>query len=190
MSTLFWGQNRDAIPADENVVRRTTDPVRTDAPAAEMEGRPEYNETETDANPDLGMVNRQVASDWNATTKYSPSWAGTANPTESFAYVNSRIDSVGTAAEREMRGEQGHGTMAFAVGVEPVIREGGQFGADYFAVDPRLIQEAAGDYMIPDASQDHDSVSATAGQAVRNAKDAGAAGQYAAWYGALMNGMG
>jgi hypothetical protein len=80
--------------------------------------------------------------------------------------------------------------MAFAVGIEPVIRDGGQYGADYFAVDPKLIQESAGDYMIPDASQDHDSVSATAGQAVRNAKDAGAAGQYAAWYGALMNGMG
>lgn len=190
MSTLFWGQYRDNIPADENTVRSTTAPVDKDAPPAEMVGRPEFNEVETDPNPNLGMVNRQLASDWNASTRYAPGWAGTANPTESFAYVNERIDKVGTAADREMRGEFGHGTMAFAVGIEPVIRDGGQYGADYFAVDPRLIQETAGDYMLPDASQDHDAVSATAGQAVRNAKDAGAAGQYAAWYGALMNGAG
>lgn len=187
MSTLFWGQYRDAIPTEENVVRRTAEPVDKNAPAAEMEGRPEFNEVETDPNPDLGFVNRQVASDWNASQKYAPGWAGTANPTESFAYVNERIDRVGTAAQREMNGEFGHGTMGFAVGIEPVIREGGQYGADYFAVDPKLIQETAGDYMQPDPSQDHDAVSATASQAVRNAKDAGAAGQYSAWYAAFMN---
>lgn len=188
MSTLFWGQYRDSIPTDENIVRSTTEYVQTDAPPAEMEGPPEFNELETDSNPNLGMVTRQVASDWHASEQYSPSWADTANPTESFAYVNERMDKIGTAAAREMAGAFGHGTMAYAVGIEPVIRDGGQYGADYFAVDPRLIQETAGDYMVPDASHDHDAVGATAGQAVRNAKDAGAAGQYAAWYSALTSG--
>lgn len=185
MSTLFYGQFRRPVPTDENVVRATTEAVDPNAPPAEMEGAPEFNEVETDPNPNIGLENRQLASDWHASQQYPPSWASRANPTESFAYVNERIDKVGTAAQREMSGQFGHGTMAFAYGIEPVIREGGQFGADYFAVDPRLIQEAAGSYMMPELGQDHDAVSATAGEAVRDAKNAGASGQYAAWYSAL-----
>ena len=187
MSTLFIGQYRDTVPTDENMVRSTTEYVEPNAPAAEMQGPPEFNEVETDPNPNLGMVTRTVASDWHATEKYAPGWAETANPTSSFGYVNEKVDKDGTAATREMAGEFGHGTMAFAIGIEPVIREAGQYGADYFAVDPRLIQDTAGDYMMPDASADHDAVSATAGQAVRNAREAGAAGQYASWYASLMN---
>lgn len=189
MSTLLWGHNRDLVPTDENKVRSTTDPVEPDAPAAEAVGAPEFNEVETDTNPHLGLVNRQVASDWHPVEKYTPGWANTANPTGSFALINDQVDSSGTAAAREMRGEQGHGTMAYAIGIEPVVRDGGQYGADYFAVDPRLIQETGGAYMTPAPGQDHDSVSAAANRAVQNAKDAGAAGQYAAWYSALQMGM-
>lgn len=188
MSTLLFGHNRDLVPTDENAVRLTTDPVTPDAPAAEMVGPPEFNEVETDLNPHNGLATRQVASDWHASEKYSPGWAGTANPTDSFAHINRQVDSSGTAAAREMRGEQGHGTMAYAIGIEPVIRDGGQYGADYFAVDPRMIQETGGDYMTPAPGMDHDAVSATANRAVQNAKDAGAAGQYAAWYSALQAG--
>lgn len=187
MSTLLWGQYKDAIPVEENIVRSPTEYVTPNAPPAEADGPPEFNEVETDSNPALGMVTRELASDWHASEKYSPAWAATSNPTESFNRVNGRMDAVGTAAEREMSNQFGHGTMAFAIGIEPVIREGGQYGADYFAVDPRLIQESAGNYMMPDAAQDHDSVSATANRAVQNAKDAGAAGQYASWYAAFMN---
>lgn len=186
MSTLFWGQYRENIPVQEKLVRSTTEAIQVDGPAAEMEGAPQFNEVETDANPSLGMVTRQLASDWHASEQYVPSWANRSNPTSSFGYVNEKVDSDGTAARREMTGEFGHGTMGYAIGIEPVIREGGQFGADYFAVDPRLIQETAGDYMGVVSTQDHDAISATAGQAVRNAKDAGAAGQYASWYAAFM----
>lgn len=191
MSTLFWGQYRESIPTDEKLVRSTTEYVDVNAPAAEADGAPEFNEFEADPNPALGMVTRQVASDWHESEKYAPSWGDRSNPSDSFAYVNRKVDSDGTAAAREMNGEFGHGTMAYAVGIEPVIREAGAFGADYFAVDPRLIQETAGNYMLPDAAQDHDAVSATANAAVRNAKDAGAAGQYASWWSALQStGMG
>lgn len=189
MSTLLFGHNRDLVPVDENAVRRTTDVVPpSDQPPAEMVGPPEFNEVETDLNPHTGLATRQVASDWHASEKYSPEWALHANPTESFAIIDRQIDSSGTAAMREMAGEQGHGTMAYAIGIEPVIRDGGAYGADYFAVDPRLIQETGGAYMTPAPGQDHDAVSANASQAVRNAKDAGAAGQYASWYAALQVG--
>lgn len=188
MSTLFWGQNRSITSVDSNAVRQTTDPVTPDAPAAEMAGPPEFNEVETDLNPHNGLATRQVASDWHASEKYVPGWASYANPTSSFAAINQQVDSSGTAAAREMMGQQGHGTMAYAVGIEPVIRSGAQFGADYFAVDPRVIQETGGDYMSPAPGLDRDSVSASANKAVQNAKDAGAAGQYAAWYAALQTG--
>jgi len=189
MSTLLLGHHRDLVPTDENTVRRTTDPVpSSDSLPAEMVGPPEFNEVETDLNPHNGLATRQVASDWHASEKYTPGWAHIANPTASFAQINGQVDSSGTAAAREMMGEQGHGTMAYAIGIEPVIRDGGQYGADYFAVDPRLIQETGGAYMTPAPGIDRDSVSAGAANAVRNAKDAGAAGQYASWYAALQAG--
>lgn len=186
MSTLFYAQMREPVPADESVVRSTTAPVEPDAPPAEMQGPPEFNEVETDPNPHLGMVTRQVASDWHPSERYAPGWAGTANPTESNAIVNRQIDSSGTAAAREMAGHQGHGTMAYAVGIEPVIRDGAVFGADYFAAGERPIQETAGADMQPAPGMDRDAVSAAAGKAKTDARDANAAGLYQAWYAAMV----
>lgn len=187
MSTLLYSLNRNAVPADENKLRSTADPVDEDAPAAEASGAPEWNERETDPNPNLtGLVNRQVASDWHAVEKYSPAWAAYANPTASFAEVNGKMDAVGTAAAREMRGEQGHGTMAYAVGIEPTLRDGSVFGADYFAVNEKGAQENVTNYMSVAPGLDHDHVAATAGAAKGAARDAAASSQYGAWYSAMM----
>jgi hypothetical protein len=188
MSTLLYGMYRESVPPEENVVRATTAVVEKDAPPAEAAGPPEWNERETDPNPDLGMVNRQVASDWHASEKYAPSWAATANPTSSFTYINERQDRVGTAAAREMAGEFGHGTMAYAIGIEPTLRDGAAFGADYFAVDERGAQETAGLYMQAAPGLDRDAVTAAAAAAESNSRDATAASVYKQWYAATIGG--
>lgn len=182
MSTLLYGMDRAPVPVDESAVRSTVDPSTPDAPPAEAAAAPDFNQVETDPNPHNGLATRQVASDWHASERYAPSWADRANPTASFAEVNSRIDSTGTAAARELAGEQGHGTMAYAVGIEPVLREGGAFGADYFAVDPRGAMEGIGDEMSLAPGVDHDVTGAVAGAAKSAARDATAASTYAAWY--------
>jgi len=185
MSTLLYGIGRAPVPADEAEVRSTVTPSTPDAPAAEAAGAPDWNEVETDPTPHTGLATRQVASDWHESEKYAPGWASTANPTESFASVNSRIDSAGTAAAREMAGQFGHGTMGFAVGIEPVLRDGAAFGADYFAVDERGAQEGIENQLSAPLGVDRDDVSAQAAMAKGAARDATAASTYAAWYAAV-----
>lgn len=182
MSTLLYGLQRAPIPTDEAEVRSTVTESVPDAPPAEAAGAPEFNEVETDTSTHTGLVTRQVASDWHQPEKYAPSWADRANPTASFASVNGRIDSDGTAAAREMAGQFGHGTMGYAVGIEPVIRDGGQYGADYFAVDRPDLQDGMGNQMSLAPGIDHDTTGAVAGAAKAATRDATAASTYAAWY--------
>ena len=140
MSTLLWG-DFDGVPLDEAKVRATTAPVERDAPPAEAQGAPEFNEVETDSNPNLGgLSTRQLASDWHEPEKYPPSWAGTATA-EHNAIVDRQVASAGSAAERELAGQYGHGTTGWAYGIEPTIREGGAFGNEYFAANERDIQD-------------------------------------------------
>lgn len=141
--SLMWFGDLDGVPLDEAKVRATTAPVVVDAPPAEADKAPEFNSVETDTNPMLGGLSpRQLASDWHESEQYAPSWAGNATLRHD-AIVNETIASKGTAAEREMAGQQGHGTMAYAVGIEPVIRSGGAFGNEYFAANRADIQEPA-----------------------------------------------
>lgn len=185
MSTLIYGLGRGPVPGDEASVRSTVDPSTPDAPPAEAQHAPEWNERVTDPAPHNGLATRQVASDWHESQQYRPGWAGLSNPTASFASVNSRIDADGTAAARELAGAQGHGTMAYAVGIEPVLREGNRFGADYFAVDRPSIQEGIPDQMSLAPGVDHDATGAVAGAAKGAARDATAASTYEAWYAAV-----
>ena len=141
MSTLLWG-DLDGVPADEAKVRATTAPVEVDAPPAEAQGAPEFNEVETDPNPNLGgLATRQVASDWHEPVQYSPSWAGTATA-EHNAIIDRQVATSGTAAQREAAGQFGHGTYGYAIGIEPVLRDGGAYGNDYFAAEKNEIQRA------------------------------------------------
>lgn len=185
MSTLLYGLQRAPVPADEAEVRSTVDPSVPDAPPAEAAGPPEWNEVETDPNPHNGLATRQVASDWHQPEKYAPGWAEQANVTPSFATVNARQAQVGTAAAREMAGEFGHGTAAFAIGIEPTVRDGGSFGADYFAAEDRGAQDGIPNQMSLAPGVDHDDVSATAAAAMGASRDATAASTYAAWYSAV-----
>lgn len=183
MSTLLYALDRGPIPANEQIVRSTTEYVNDNKPAAEMPDAPSFNEVETDPDPGLGLNQRQLASHWVERDKYAPGWAGEATSiTNDLASLNRRQAVQGTAASREMAGQFGHGTMAYALGIEPVLRDGAAYGTDYFAVDARGVQEDVRVYLNPAPGSDRDSVSAVGGAAKDYARDAATAGMYAQWY--------
>lgn len=136
---LFMGAiNYGGVPADEMVVRTTATPVLKDAPAAMADHAPDRNEVETDQNPNLGIGGRQLASTWHQPEKYAPGWAGEVNDAHLHNdLIDRQVSSSGTAAAREMAGEFGHGTIAYAEGIEPVadLVDGGKMTNNYFTVD-------------------------------------------------------
>ncbi len=148
MTSLLIAAQRGPVPADEAIVRSTTAIVNDDAPAAEMPDAPDYNETETDPNPYLGMTSRQVASHVIASEKYVPPTMGEANA-EHNEIVNRQVSTSGTAAAREAAGVWGHGTMQIVEGIEPTIRPGTEFGPEYFTAGERGAQEGVSSYMTP-----------------------------------------
>lgn len=189
MSSLFMGAiASSAPPPSEEVVRNTATPVIPDQAPAEASHAPDINEVMTDSNPNLGMVNRTLASAWHQPQKYAPSWAPDVDAvTESQAIINNQVSSSGTAAARELAGQFGHGTIAFAEGIEPVqgLTDGGQFGEHYFAVDHLTANEGSGNYMSqPPGLDDHATVSRTAAAG----KTAARAAQTASMYSAFLNG--
>lgn len=135
MNSLYFGTltgSNDAPNQDVEKVTRNTYPVSLDAPPAEMSHAPEFNEVQTDGNPEIGYATHLLASDWHQPEKYSPGIVATLAQGEHDDILNKVQASKGTAATREESGVYGHGTMAYAVGVEPIIRPGTEFGTDYF----------------------------------------------------------
>lgn len=189
MTSLLYGAvGSFPVPADENIVRMTTSPVTPDAPPAMASHAPDPQEVETDPNPLLGMSTRQLASTWHGTQKYAPEWSDNAEAPHN-ALVNDRIASSGTAAAREAAGEFGHGTMAFAEGIEPVsgLRDGGRMGNEYFVTHPKNIQPTAGHYMsTPDS--DPNTTASLAGLAGSASRDAANASAYQNMWEAFSNG--
>lgn len=190
MSTLLMWADREGVPADENVVRRTTFDVTPDAPPAEMQGAPEPQEVETDPNPNLGLVNRQVASDWHESEQYTPGWIPNVDNNHNHNdIVDKQVSTSGTAASREAAGQFGHGTLAHAVGIEPVgdlVSTNAQMGNTYFLRDDRDINGTGAYAMSVPPGLDRDTVGAVAGEGKDDARDATQASQYAAWYAGLM----
>lgn len=148
---LFGLMGNTEVPLDEKVVRSTAPPVEKDAPPAMESDVPQFNEPmETDQNPNLGMNNRTLASHWVEGQQSAPFWQGQVdNQFEHNAIVDSTISTKGTAAAREAAGQFGHGTLSYAVGIEPVsdLRDGGKMGNEYFAAGKPDIQSTAGEYM-------------------------------------------
>lgn len=127
----------------------TVEPIRDDGQSAEMQHAPGWNEIDTDESGELlGLAPRVVGSDTIDTEKYAPWWAAAASSNHN-KIIDDQVASSGTAAARELAGQQGHGTMQYAIGIEPVIREGAEYGNDYFTTNPAVIQEGMGDYMTP-----------------------------------------
>ena len=188
MSVLWFG-DLDGVPLDEAKVRATTGPVEKDAPPAEMESAPDFNEVETDTNPNLyGLAGRQVASDWHESEQFTP-WYAEAATAEHNAITNRQVATSGTAAAREMAGQQGPGTIGYAVGIEPVIRDGAVFGADYFAADKRDIQETNnvdGRGVQPAINRDRDDIAGMAAYGNDAARDAN--NNMGDWYAQILKG--
>lgn len=184
MSTLLYGQlSSDGVPSSEEQVRRNTAPVQVDAPPAEAQGAPDFNEVETDPNPEVGMGGRQLAPDLHPSEQYTPFWLEEADAPHN-AIVNDRIASSGTAAQREARGEFGHGTAQYSVAIEPVIREGGQFGQDYFVANERegFNPNSSAVSGVQPSSANSDDTMAVAAYGRSATRDASAAAGINAWY--------
>jgi hypothetical protein len=178
MPNLMFGyMGSTGIPADEKVVRSTATPVDKTAPPAVESNVPDFNEVaETDPNPNLGMVSRTVASHWVEGEQSAPFWGAEVDQQwQHNTLVDRQVSSSGTAASREASGQFGHGTMSYAVGIEPTsdLREGGRFGNEYFAADKQPIQETAGDYMSVPPGYDQMATAKAAATGKTQARKAG-----------------
>lgn len=185
MTSLFFGQlTTTGVPADEKIVRSTTDVVQVDAPPAMQTDMPTMQEVETDPNPLLGMVNRQMASKWVEGEQFVPQVQldELARADDHNGVVDRQVSSSGTAAGREAAGQWGHGTASFAVGIEPVmdLRGGNvKFGNEYFTRVHRDIQAGAGSYMSPSAgSADQNTKGSVAALGKDSARKAASAALY------------
>lgn len=171
-----------AVPQDESVARSTVEPIRRDSETAEMQHAPEYNELDTDESGELtGLAKREVGSDTRDSEQSAPFWAALATADHN-TIVDSQVATSGTAAKRENAGQFGHGTMQYALGIEPVIREGARFGNDYFTSNEADIQDGAGSYMTP-PDQDNWLSAVAAANAEKSSREAFRATQYARFMG-------
>jgi hypothetical protein len=138
-----------SVPQSEAEARSTVEPIRHDNQDAEADSAPDFNELDTDESGELvGLSPREVGSYTVDIEKYDPWWAGLATA-EHNNIIDRQVASSGTAAAREVSGQQGHGTMQYAEGIEPELRDGIHFGNDYFVFAQTNIQDGMGDYMSP-----------------------------------------
>lgn len=145
MSSTLIAQYAGSVPADEADTRTTITVVAPDSESAEATHAPDFNTAEHDIDTEGGLTSRAVADYYHPKVKYAPP-VGNAN-TDFTAEVDSTISTKGTAAERELAGQFGHGTMPYAESIEPTIREGGAFDNIYFAAGKTPVQDGTMDYM-------------------------------------------
>jgi len=148
-NVMWYVGSSGPTPLTTEEARATAEPVRSDSTGAEAQHAPDWNEQQTDASPQLlGLSQRMVGSDTRDTVKSPPWWAALASA-DYESRIDRQVSTSGTAARREESGQSGHGTMQYAVGIEPVIRDGAAMGNDYFVTNDRAIQDGAGAYMSP-----------------------------------------
>lgn len=185
MPSLYYGLVQSgSVPADENAVRRNTAPVIEDAPPAEQEAAPDFNEVTTDGNPNLGLEPRNLASHVVPSEKYRPFWIEDVDGSDAHnSAIDRQVSSSGTAAAREAAGIFGHGTLMVTEGIEPVqdLREGGKFGNEYFTRHDRAIQEGAGQYMSVPPGMEQNTMATVAATGKTAAQKARENAMYAAY---------
>lgn len=188
MSTLLYmGGDETGTPADPLIVRATTEKVYSDSPPAEQDAAPDRNEVETDGNPNLGMVNRQLASEWHEPIKGRNAVADQASA-EHNALINKRVASDGRAPALEASEDVfGHGSVAWANGIEPVLADGQSFGSDYFAANPTGSQEGIPQVMTVAPGYDRGVTNEVSDAAKNRSRDAKQSSHmYAAYYAAVV----
>lgn len=182
MTNAWFLGAASSVPQTESEVRSTVEPIRNDDASVEMPHAPEFNEFDTDESGELvGLSPRVVIGPTDDTQKYAPWWARLADEPHNII-VDRQVASSGTAAAREMNGEQGHGTMQYTESLEPVIRDGARFGNDYFVANEMVAQEGAGSYMTP-PDTDNWLVAVAADRADRQSRQAFMSTQYRAFLG-------
>jgi hypothetical protein len=143
---------------------------------------PEMGEVETDPNPQLGMVNRQMASKWIPSVRGIPNWlAEVTGGTKHISIINEQVSSSGYSASQEAQGHWGHGTMPAAIGIEPVgdLRDGGKMGNEYFVTNDSPVQMTADNTMMsPAINYDQGATGRVAALGKVNARKAAQAAQY------------
>ena len=149
MTSAWFLGAAHGVAQDDSTVRSTLDPIRSDGQDAEQQNAPDWNEFENDASGQLsGLAPRVAGSDTVDAAKYVPWWIAAASGGHNII-VDAQVASSGTAAARESAGQHGHGSMQFAQGIEPVIRDGAAYGQDYFVSNAAGANEGAGNYMAP-----------------------------------------
>lgn len=190
-SLMFGTVSQGVIPQDENTIRSNTFPVSpADAPAVEPH-TPEMESVESDPNPNLGMVTRGLAPYYIPSEKYAPFWADDVDQAHNHNdIINRQVSSSGTAAQRELAGQYGHGSMPIAKGIEPVqdLRDGGSYGNDYFVSHPKDVQASMtrelGVQPALDQSMSRDAIHSTGEYGKAASREASA--NYADWYRAII----
>lgn len=183
MTNAWFLGASESVPQDEDEARSTVEPIRHSADTAEATGAPDFNEIDTDESGELvGLSPRVVAPDTHESEKYVPFWTALASQTHNVL-VDKQVASSGTAAQREESGQQGHGSVHYAEGIEPEIREGAAFGNDYFQSHDTDVQAGAGAYMTPyEAETFHNAL------AQRVAQDRSRAAYQSSLYAAFLGG--
>jgi hypothetical protein len=185
---MFYGVlSRSGVPSDDQTVRATTNKIDIDGAPAVQKDAPETGEIETDSNPNLaGLATRQLASQWVEGEQFTPSWIGNVDhDATNDDIIDRQVSSSGTAAAREASGIFGHGSMSYAIGIEPVqgLSPGGEFGNTYFAADRPGIQSTSGAYMSSPPGYDKDVTALVSDTTKRNARYAKESSLYASWLG-------
>lgn len=171
MTAAWFVGAQQGVKQDETAARSTIEPVRTDGPSESHE-QPGWNEFDSDNSAQLvGITPRQKSGDVHESQQYVPFWAGLASQ-NTERIIDDQVSSSGTAAQRELAGEQGHGTQEYTASIEPVVRDGAAFGNDYFVTNPLGAQDGAGNYMSPDANQDIDWLAVAQAQGTRASREA------------------
>ncbi len=165
--SILWLTN--TVPQNSDKARATTANL-SDSEPAELDHAPEYNEHNGDTNPDLpGIANRQLAGDWHNPERGSAFYASNASAQHNES-VNAQVASSGNAANSETRGDKGPGTVAYALSLEPVIRDGARYGSDYFAVEEHDPQSMVG--VQPNMQLDRQEIASVGAEAASRSNSA------------------
>jgi len=165
--------------ADES--RDTAPAKRDDAPEGYEDGGPEFNERRFDSSSELkGLSKRNVPGDVHGIIKYEPERAAQYIP-DYTATIDSGIAQQGTAAQRELSGAWGHGTISYTDSIDPLIRDGAGLGGEYFVPNDKApAQYGAGQYMSSPV-REFDYGMAAQKLAAQNSRKAYQGTNYAAW---------
>lgn len=178
--TMFTMGMQQPAEVQEAATRITDEPIRTDGEDAQQQHAPEFNEVTTDTSSELMGLRRRMESSYTVESQqYVPALLPTADALHNVI-IDDQVASSGTAASRESQGISGHGSLQYAIGLEPELHEGSKFGNTYFERDSSPIQDGAEHAMAP-IRGDNWANAVLASQAAANARKAEQDSLYSRW---------